>query len=36
MDANVEELSKVLKAKAESFKKELDNLKEQILMGKKI
>ena len=36
MDAHVEELGKILKAKAESFKKEMDNLKEQILMGKKI
>jgi diadenylate cyclase len=36
LDASSEELGRVLKAKAESFKKELDNLKEQILMGKKI
>ena len=36
MDASIEELGKILKAKAESFKKEMDNLKEQILMGKKI
>ncbi len=36
IEASPEELSKILKGKSESFKKELDNLKEQILMGKKI
>ncbi len=36
LDARDEELRKVLKGKSDSFKKELDNLKEQILMGKKI
>jgi DNA integrity scanning protein DisA with diadenylate cyclase activity len=36
MDANEEELKKILKGKTESFKKELENVKEQILMGKKI
>jgi diadenylate cyclase len=36
VNATTEELSRVLKGKAESFKKEFDNLKEQILMGKKI
>jgi diadenylate cyclase len=35
-EAAPEELGRVLKGKSESFKKELDNLKEQILMGKKI
>jgi DNA integrity scanning protein DisA with diadenylate cyclase activity len=36
MEASEEELGKILKAKAASFKKELDNLKEQVLLGKKI
>lgn len=36
MDASNEELGNVLKAKTESFRKEFENLKEQILMGKKI
>lgn len=36
IDSNAEELRKILKAKAESFKAEFDNLKEQILVGKKI
>lgn len=36
LDADQEEIGKILKGKSESFKKELDNLKEQILMGKKI
>jgi len=36
MDASNEQLSNILKAKTESFKKEFENLKEQILMGKKI
>jgi diadenylate cyclase len=36
LDASEEELSKILKAKAASFKHELSNLKEQILVGKKI
>jgi diadenylate cyclase len=36
INANDEELGKILKAKAQSFRKELDLLKEQILMGKKI
>ncbi|MDP1729497.1 MAG: DNA integrity scanning diadenylate cyclase DisA [archaeon] len=36
LDANDDELKKVLRGKAESFKKELNNLKEQVLMGKKI
>ena len=36
IDASEEEVGKVLKAKSASFKKELENLKEQILMGKKI
>lgn len=36
LEASEEELNKVLKAKAISFKKELENLKEQILLGKKI
>ncbi len=36
LEASPEELNKVLRAKSESFKKELDNLREQVLMGKKI
>jgi diadenylate cyclase len=36
LEADEEELGKVLKGKTISFKKELENLKEQILMGKKI
>jgi diadenylate cyclase len=36
LDADVFELNKILRARAETFKKDLDNLKEQILMGKKI
>jgi len=36
LEASHEELSKILRAKAASFKKELENLKEQILVGKKI
>ncbi|MBM3247317.1 DNA integrity scanning protein DisA [Candidatus Pacearchaeota archaeon] len=36
LDASEEELSKILKAKAASVKHELNNLKEQILVGKKI
>jgi len=36
MDAEEHELSKILKAKAGSFKRELSNLKEQILVGKNI
>lgn len=36
LEASPEELNKILKGKTESFKKELDNLREQILMGKKI
>ena len=36
LDARQDELAKILKGKSESFKKELDNLKEQILMGKKV
>jgi len=36
LDAKDEELRKVLKGKSDSFRKELDNLKEQILMGKKV
>lgn len=36
LEAGHDELNKILKAKTESFKKELDNLKEQILMGKRI
>jgi hypothetical protein len=31
-----EEQNKILKAKTVSFKKELDNLREQILMGKRV
>jgi diadenylate cyclase len=36
LEANEEELSKILKGKTESFKKELGNLKEQIFIGKKV
>jgi diadenylate cyclase len=36
LEARPEELNKFLKGKTESFKRELDNLKEQILMGKKV
>ena len=36
LEAGESELNKVLKAKTESFKHELENLKEQILVGKKI
>lgn len=36
LEASEEELSKVLRAKSHSFKKELENLKDQILVGKKI
>ena len=36
VEASHEDLNKVLKGKAEHFKKELENIKEQILMGKKI
>jgi DNA integrity scanning protein DisA with diadenylate cyclase activity len=36
IDAREEDLNKILKAKTASFKKEFDNLKEQILLGKKV
>jgi len=36
IDANEQEISKILRAKSASFKKELDIIKEQILMGKKV
>jgi diadenylate cyclase len=36
LEADDEELSKILKGKTESFRKELDNLKEQILVGKRV
>lgn len=36
LEAPETELNKILKAKTQSFKKELENFKEQILMGKKI
>jgi len=36
LDANPEELAKVLKGKSEGFKQDIDHLKEQILMGKKV
>jgi diadenylate cyclase len=36
LDASEEELGKILRAKAPSVKHELNNLKEQILVGKKI
>jgi diadenylate cyclase len=36
IEASEEDLSKVLRGKSQSFKKELENLREQILMGKKI
>lgn len=35
-EANEEEINKILKAKTGSFKKEFENLREQILLGKKI
>jgi len=35
-NANEDSLKKIIKNHAESFKKEIDSLKEQILMGKKI
>ena len=36
LEASPEDLNRVLRGRSESFKKELDNLREQILMGKKI
>ncbi len=36
LDATDDELRKMLKGRADSFKKEIDGLKEQILMGKKV
>ena len=36
LEASEEELSKILKGKTESFKRELGNLKDQILVGKRI
>lgn len=36
LEASVEELNKILKAKAESFRHELEGFKEQILLGKKV
>ena len=36
LEASEEELSRVLKGRAIGFKKELDGLKEQILLGKKV
>lgn len=36
IDSNPDDLGRILRGKAESFKHELNSLKEQILMGKKI
>lgn len=36
ISASPEEIDKILKGKTESFRKELENLREQILVGKKI
>src|SRR3989344_2984012 len=36
LEANPEEINKILKARTENFKKEMDSLKEQILLGKKV
>lgn len=36
MDADVDDFKKILKSDAENFKKELSNLREQILVGKRI
>ena len=36
LDADEIEIGKILKAKASSFKKEIENIREQILMGKKV